>query len=121
MPGGILPCATGVEAKSISRSTRRVGWMGVPHWDDGTTAGGRDLPWQSIDPRRPTHWGVYYSEWVANIMARFIDNAFHRGLLWRLPIRVVEYLPLLGLDFLLEGSPYSIPRVEQFLEVSNRL
>jgi hypothetical protein len=34
-------------------------------------------------------------------MARFIDDAFHRGLLWRLPIRVVENLPRLYLYFLL--------------------
>jgi hypothetical protein len=60
---------------------------------------------------------MLYSELMANVMARFIDDAFHRGLLWRLPIRVVENLPRLYLDFLLEGSPYYIPVVEQFLRL----
>jgi hypothetical protein len=50
-------------------------------------------------------------------MARFVDDAFHRGLLWHLPARVVENLPFLSLDFLLEGSPYPIHAVEQFLRL----
>jgi hypothetical protein len=65
----------------------------------------------------PLHWGIFYSEWVVNVMARFIADAHHRGVLWRLPMRVVENLPLVGLDFLLEGSAYQRTVVEQLLRL----
>jgi hypothetical protein len=50
-------------------------------------------------------------------MARFIADAHHRGVLWRLPMRVVENLPLVGLDFLLEGSAYQRTVIEQLLRL----
>jgi hypothetical protein len=45
------------------------------------------------------HWGTFYWEWVVNVMERFIADAHHRGVLWCLPMRVVEDIPLVGLDF----------------------
>jgi hypothetical protein len=65
----------------------------------------------------PFHWGIFYSEWVVNVLARFIADAHHRGLLWRLPVRVVENIPLIGLDYLLEGSAYQRQVIEQLLRL----
>jgi hypothetical protein len=79
----------------------------MPHWDDRPATGGGD----------PLHWGIFYSEWVVNALARFIADAHHRGVLWRLPMRVVENLPLVGLDFLVEGSAYQQPVVDQLLRL----
>jgi hypothetical protein len=38
------------------------------------------------------------------------------GVLWKLPERVVDSIPLLGLEYLLEGSPYNLDTVKQLLQ-----
>jgi hypothetical protein len=52
----------------------------------------------------PLQWGIFYSEWVLNVVERFLADDHHRGVLWRLPERVVDSIPLLGLEYILEGS-----------------
>jgi hypothetical protein len=124
--GGVLLSWSQVEYYLVPPGMRRTLYPVVPAgWDGWECPIGMTVPLPAVVTYRgsrlirgdPLHWGIFYSEWVANVMARFVDDAFHRGLLWRLPIRVVENLPLLGLDFLLEGSPYPIPVVEQFLKL----
>jgi hypothetical protein len=63
----------------------------------------------------PLHWGIFYSEWVLNVLGRFVADAHHRGILWRLPEKVVENIPCLGLEYLLEGSPYQVVTVQQLI------
>jgi hypothetical protein len=48
---------------------------------------------------------------------RFITDAHHGGLLWRLPRRVIDNISILGLPFLLEGTRYEVARVTQLLRL----
>jgi hypothetical protein len=61
------------------------------------------------------HWRIFYAEWVLNATVRFITDAYHRGLLWRLPRRVIDIISILGLPFLLEGTRYDAAKVTQLL------
>jgi hypothetical protein len=124
--GGVLLSWSQVEYYLVPPGMRRTLYPVVPAgWDGWECPIGMTVPLPAVVTYRgsrlirgdPLHWGIFYSEWLANVMARFVDDAFHRGLLWHLPARVVENLPLLGLEFLLEGSPYPIQVVEQFLRL----
>jgi hypothetical protein len=53
---------------------------------------------------------------VVNVVGSFVADAHHQGVLWRLPERIVDSIPLLGLYYLLEGSPYKLDRVKQLLQ-----
>jgi hypothetical protein len=64
----------------------------------------------------PLHWGIFYSEWVFNVVRSFVADAHHRGVLWRLPERFVDSVPLLGLEYLLEGSPYNLDTIKQLFQ-----
>jgi hypothetical protein len=46
---------------------------------------------------------------------RFITDAHHRGLLWRLPRRIIDNISILGHPFLLEGTRYDVAKVTQLL------
>jgi hypothetical protein len=46
----------------------------------------------------PPHWGIFYSELVLNVLGRFVADAHHRGILWRLLEKVVEKIPRLELE-----------------------
>jgi hypothetical protein len=61
------------------------------------------------------HWRIFYTEWVVNAAVRFITDAHHRGLLWRLPRRILESIPILGIPYLLEGTRYDVAGVTQLL------
>jgi hypothetical protein len=61
------------------------------------------------------HWRIFYSEWVLNATVRFITDAHHRGLLWRLPRKILDSISILGLPYLLEGTRYDVARVTQLL------
>jgi hypothetical protein len=61
------------------------------------------------------HWRIFYAEWVLNATVRFITDAHHRGLLWRLPRRVIDNISVLRLPFILEGTRYNVARVTQLL------
>jgi hypothetical protein len=63
------------------------------------------------------HWRIFYAEWVIDATMRFITDANHRGLLWRLPRRVIDNISVLGLPFLLEGTRYDVANVTQLLEL----
>jgi hypothetical protein len=61
------------------------------------------------------HWRIFYAEWILNATVRFITDAHHRGLLWRLPRRVIDNIYIWGLPFLLEGTRYDAAKVTQLL------
>jgi hypothetical protein len=63
----------------------------------------------------PLHLGIFYSKWVLNVLGRFVADAHHRGILWRLPEKVVENIPRLGLEYLLEGNPYQVDTVQELI------
>jgi hypothetical protein len=48
------------------------------------------------------HWEIFYSEWLDDVVGRFVKDVHHRGVLWKFPKRVVDSIPLLGLEYLLE-------------------
>jgi hypothetical protein len=60
-------------------------------------------------------WRIFYAEWLLNATVRFITDAHHRGLLWRLPRRVIDKISVLGLPLLLEGTCYDMAKVTQLL------
>jgi hypothetical protein len=43
------------------------------------------------------HWGIFYSEWVLNVLGHFDADVHHRGILWRSPEKVVDIINRLGL------------------------
>jgi hypothetical protein len=45
-----------------------------------------------------------------------VADSYHRGVLWSFHERVVDSIPLLGLDYFLEGSPYNLDTVMQLLQ-----
>jgi hypothetical protein len=63
----------------------------------------------------PLHWRIVYAEWVVNATVRFITDAHHRGLLWRLPRKILQSIPIFGLPYLLEGTRYDVTGVTQLL------
>jgi hypothetical protein len=89
--------------------------MGMPDRDDSATAGCCSLPRESVGVRRPTLLGYFYSDWVLNVLERFVADAHHRGILCRLPEKVVENSPRLGLEYLLEGGLYQVNTVQQLI------
>jgi hypothetical protein len=58
---------------------------------------------------------MFYFEWVLNVLGRFVADAHHRGILWRFPEKVVEKITRLGLEYLLEGSPYQVDTVQELI------
>jgi hypothetical protein len=60
-------------------------------------------------------WRIFYAEWVLNATVRFITDAHHRGLLWRLPRMVFDNIYVFGLPFLLEGTRYDVAKETQLL------
>jgi hypothetical protein len=63
----------------------------------------------------PLKWRIFYAEWVVNATVRFITDAHHRGLFWRLPRKILQSIPILGLPYLLEGTRYDVTGVTQLL------
>jgi hypothetical protein len=61
------------------------------------------------------HWRIFYAEWVVNATVGFITDAHHRGLLWSLPRKILQSIPILGLPYLLEGTRYDVTGVTQLL------
>jgi hypothetical protein len=77
---------------------------------------GDPLYWDSL------HWCIFRTEWVIAFFSRFVADAHHRCLLWRLPVKVttsVETLSVetLSVETLLEGSPYRPDEVHQLLKL----
>jgi hypothetical protein len=90
--------------------------MGMPDRDNNSaTVGFFHYRGSRLVRGDPLHWGILYSEWVLNVLGRFVADAHHRGVLWRLPEKVVEKIPRLVLEYLLEGSPYQVETVQQLI------
>jgi hypothetical protein len=68
----------------------------------------------SVDP---LHWGIVRTEWVIAIFSRFVADAHHRGLMWRIPAKVITSVETLSVETLLEGSPYRPEAVHQLLKL----
>jgi hypothetical protein len=65
----------------------------------------------------PLHWCIFRTEWVIAFVSRFVADAHHRGLLWRLPAKVTTSVETLSVETLLEGSPYRPDAVHQLLKL----
>ena len=121
---GVLLSWAQVEYYQVPQGMKRVLYPPTPEgWVDWECPIGMIVPLPAIVHYRgsrlvrgdPLHWGIFYSEWVVNVIGRFVADAHHRGVLWRLPDRVVDSIPKLGLEYLLEGSPYNVDTVKQLL------
>jgi hypothetical protein len=122
---GVLLSWAQVEYYQVPQGMKRVLYPPTPEgWADWECPVGMIVPLPAVVHYRgsrlvrgdPLHWGIFYSEWVVNVFGRFVADAHHRGVLWKLPERVVDSIPLLGLEYLLEGSPYNVDTVKQLLQ-----
>jgi hypothetical protein len=122
---GVLLSWAQVEYYQVPQGMKRVLYPPTPEgWADWECPVGMIVPLPAVVHYRgsrlvrgdPLHWGIFYSEWVVNVVGRFVADAHHRGVLWKLPERVVDSIPLLGLEYLLEGSPYNVDTVKQLLQ-----
>jgi hypothetical protein len=62
-------------------------------------------------------WAVFFIEWTVLVFERWVADAFHRGLLWRLPPRVLNGIRDLGYGVLLRSTAYIVKDVEFLLEI----
>jgi hypothetical protein len=123
---GILLSWAQVEYYHLPPGLRKTLYPHPPEdWADWECPTGMAVPLPAVVTYRgsrlirgdPLHWQIFYCEWVLNATVRFITDAHHRGLLWRLPRRILDNIPLLGLSYLLEGSRYDVATVAQLLEL----
>jgi hypothetical protein len=121
---GVLLSWAQVEYYQVPSGMKKVLYPPTPEgWEDWECPMGMIVPSPAIVHYRgsrlvrgdPLHWSIFYSEWVVNVMGRFVADAHHRGVLWRLPERVIESLPRLGLEYILEGSGYRLETVQQLI------
>jgi hypothetical protein len=84
--------------------------------DDRTVTGCCTLPLEPVSAWVPASLGNVLLLMVVNVVGSFVADSHHQGVLWRLPERVVDSIPLLGLYYLLEGSPYKLDTVKQLLQ-----
>ena len=66
-------------------------------------------------------WAIFFTEWTILVFGRWVADAVHRGLLWRLPQRVLNGIYDLGLSELLRGSKVSVRDVEELLGLHARV
>jgi hypothetical protein len=62
-------------------------------------------------------WAIFYTEWTVITFGRWTADAHYRGLLWRLPRRVILGVQDLGVRELLHSSPFTISAVEALLDL----
>lgn len=62
-------------------------------------------------------WAVFFTEWTVLVFGRWVADAFHRGLLWRLPQRVLNGIRDLGPGELLRSTAYTVKDVDVLLEI----
>jgi hypothetical protein len=60
---------------------------------------------------------VFFTEWTVLVFRRWVLDAFHRGILWRLPQRVLNGIRDLGPVELLHSTSYTMKDVEVLLEI----
>jgi hypothetical protein len=65
----------------------------------------------------PLHWCIFRTEWVVAVFARFVADAYHRGILWRLPSKVQTSVESLGVEALVVGTSYPVESVRQLIEL----
>jgi hypothetical protein len=112
----VLPGPPGYEARLVPTYPGGVGRLGLPCRDDRTVTGCCTLPREPASAWGPASLGNILLRMVVNVVGRFVSDAHHRGVLWKLPERVVDSIPLLGLEYLLDGSPYNLDTVKQLLQ-----
>jgi hypothetical protein len=121
---GVLLSWSQVEYYQIPPRFREALYPKVPRWwGEWEAPGGMCVPLPAVLTYRgsylirgdPLHWCIFRTEWVINVFSRFVADAYHRGILWRLPSKVREGIVTLGVDTLLEGSPYRSKTVYQLI------
>ena len=121
---GVLLSWAQVEYYQVPSGMKKVLYPPTPEgWSEWECPIGMLVPLPAIVHYRgsrlvrgdPLHWDIFYSEWIVNVLGRFVADAHHRGILWKLPEKVVENIPRLGLEYLLEGSPYHVDTVQQLI------
>jgi hypothetical protein len=90
--------------------------FGMPCRDDRTVAGYCSLPREPVIAWRPASLGNILLRMGRQRRWVIVPDAHHRGVLWRLPERFVDSVPLLGLEYLLEGSPYNLDTIKQLFQ-----
>jgi hypothetical protein len=121
---GVLLSWTQVEYYYLPPGLRKTLYSHIPEdWEEWECPAGMAVPLPEVVTYRGSrfikgdilHWRIFYYEWVLNATVRFITDAHHLGLLWRLPRRFIDNISVLGLPFLLEGTRYDVARVTQLL------
>jgi hypothetical protein len=66
-------------------------------------------------------WAIFYTEWVVLVFGRWVADAYYRGLLWRLPKRILTGIQDLGLGELLRLSSFPVKDVEALLGLHDQV
>ena len=123
---GLLVSWLHVEYYRVPSGMRSSLYPRVPQdWDEWEAPRNMNVPLPAVLVYRgsgllrgdPLHWCIFRTEWVISVFSRFIADAYHRGLLWRLPSRVTRSVEALGVEVLLEGSSYHSDAAHQLLKL----
>jgi hypothetical protein len=121
---GVLLTWAQVEYYQVPIGLRRTLYPRTPDdWVDWEVSGYMTVPLPAVVVYRGSrlimgdqlHWAIFRSEWVVSVFARFITDAHHRLLLWRLPPRVRESIRSMTIHGLLDESGYDVREAEQLL------
>jgi hypothetical protein len=66
-------------------------------------------------------WAIFYTEWAVLVLGRWVADAYHRGLLWRLPKRLLTGIQDLDLGDLLRLSYFPVKGVDAFLGLHGQI
>ena len=123
---GLLVSWLHVEYYRVPPGMRSSLYPRVPQdWDEWEAPRGMNVPLPPVLVYRgsallqgdPLHWCVFRTEWVIALFSRFVADAHHRGLLWRLPAKIISSVQTLTVETLLEGSPYRPEAVHKILKL----
>ncbi len=121
---GVLLTWSQVKYSQVPIGLRRTLYPRTPDdWVDWEVSGYMTLPLPAVVVYRGSrlimgdqlHWAIFRSEWVVSVFARFITDAHHRLLLWRLPPRVRESIRYMTVHGLLAESGYDVREAQQLL------
>jgi hypothetical protein len=123
---GVLLSWTQVEYYEQSAMPKDTLYPKVPSWfTEYDVPGAMYVPQPGVVAYRgkallnndPLHWAIFRTEWVVNVFARWVDDAYYRGLLWHLPGGVRSGVDRLTVTALLQDGAYSVASVDELLRL----
>jgi hypothetical protein len=77
----------------------------------------RGLPVNALLKNDSIHWAILRMEWVVNVLSRWVDDAYYRGLLRYLPRGVRSGVDRLTVTALLQDGEYSVATIGKVIQL----